>query len=135
VPATPTAATLNRLTSSIIEAAIRVHRNLGPGLLEGVYVSCLSYELHAAGVLFELQKGIPLVYEGVRMDCAYRADLVVDRSVLVEVKAVESLAPIHGRQLYTYLRLGDFRVGLVLNFGSLTMKDGIKRVVNDFPRL
>ena len=131
---TPSAQTLNALTSAIIAAAIRVHRILGPGLLESVYLACLSYELHKAGMAFELQKAIPLVYDSVRIDCAYRADLIVAGSVILEVKALETLAPIHSRQLYTYLRLADFRVGLVLNFGAIVMKDGIKRVVNDFPR-
>jgi GxxExxY protein len=128
-----TAETLNRLTSSVIDAAIRIHRALGPGLLESAYLTCLAYELGEAGVRIELQRAVPLVYRGVTLNCGYRADLVVERSVLIEVKAQEALAPIHSRQLHTYLRLGEYPVGLLLNFGAPTMKAGIKRSVSGFP--
>ena len=121
---------LNALTSRIIASAITIHRALGPGLLESAYLACLTCELHHEGIRFELQKPIPLLYRGVALDCAYRADLLVDRRVIVEVKAIDALAPIHSRQLYTYLRLADVRLGLVLNFGAMTMREGIKRVVN-----
>jgi GxxExxY protein len=127
------AESLNRLTSTIVQAGVRVHRALGPGLLESAYLGCLCYELSSAELSNEVQKSLPLMYRGVRVDCAYRADLVVEGQVLVEVKALESLAPIHKQQLYTYLRVADYRVGLLLNFGARTMKEGIKRVVNDFP--
>jgi GxxExxY protein len=93
----------------------------------------LCFDLSTSGLKLERQKPLPLVYRGVKIDCAYRADLVVAGQVLVEVKAMESLAPIHSQQLYTYLRIADCRVGLLLNFGARTMKDGIKRVVNGFP--
>ena len=129
----PSAATLNRLTSSVLDAAIRIHRALGPGLLENAYLTRLEYELTEAEIRFERQRAVPLVYKGMRMNCGYRADLVVEGSVLIEVKALEVLAPIHIQQLQTYLRLGDYRVGLLLNFGAATMKAGIKRVVNRFP--
>jgi GxxExxY protein len=128
-----TAESLNQLTSVVVQAAIRVHRALGPGLLESAYLGCLCYELSLSGVAFETQKALPLVYQGMKIDCAYRVDLVVAKSVIVEVKALEFLAPIHSRQLYTYLRVADCRVGLILNFGAPTMKEGIKRVVNDLP--
>ena len=121
---------LNALTSKIIASAITIHRGLGPGLLESAYLACLIYELHALGLRLDIQKPIPLVYRGVALDCAYRADLLIEDAVLVELKAVEALAPIHIRQLYTYLRLADLRLGLLLNFGGLTMKAGITRVVN-----
>jgi GxxExxY protein len=124
---------LNRLTSSIIEAAIRIHRTLGPGLLESAYLQCLRFELISAGLNVESAKALSLLYRGVTIDCAYRADLVVEGVVIVEVKALDSLAPIHSRQLYTYLRVADCRVGLILNFGAMTLRDGIKRVVNGFP--
>jgi GxxExxY protein len=124
---------LNRLTSSIIEAAIRIHRTLGPGLLESAYLQCLRFELTSAGLNVEAEKALSLLYRGVTIDCAYRADLVVEGVVIVEVKALDSLAPIHSRQLYTYLRVADCRVGLILNFGAMTLRDGIKRVVNGFP--
>jgi len=94
---------INRITSVIIECAIRVHRSLGPSLLESAYLSCLCLELTKAGVSVEVQKSLPLVYLGVKIDCVYRADLIVEGTVIVEVKSLESLAPVHGRQLLTYL--------------------------------
>ena len=124
---------LNDITSRIIAAAIEIHRALGPGMLEGAYVACLAHELRERAMPFELQKIVPLVYKGVRLDAAYRADLIVDQAVLVEVKALDTLAPVHARQLQTYLRLTDLRVGLLLNFGAPVMKAGIKRIVNRFP--
>jgi GxxExxY protein len=133
MPSPATADTLNRLTSTIISNAISVHRALGPGLLESAYLACMCYELTSSAIRIESQKPIPLVYRGVRIDCAYRADLIVDGVVVVEVKALDALAPIHSRQLYTYLRLAECPVGLILNFGAATMKTGIKRVVNGFP--
>jgi GxxExxY protein len=133
MPATASAESLNRLTSIVVQAAINVHKALGPGLLESAYLACLCFELSTADVGIEVQKALPLIYRGVRIDCAYRIDLVVSGLVIVEVKATETLAPIHSQQLYTYLRIADCRVGLLLNFGARTMKEGIKRVVNDFP--
>ena len=127
------ASRLNAITDRIIPAAVAVHRALGPGLLESAYLACLCYELEAAGVELELQKAIPLEYRGVRLDCAYRVDMVVEGCVIVEVKAMEALAPIHARQLLTYLKLYDSAVGLLLNFGARSMREGIKRVVNSFP--
>jgi len=129
----PTAEALNRLTSSVLDAAIRIHRTLGPGLLESAYLTCLEYELTEAKLRIERQRAVPLVYRGIRINCGFRADLVVERSVLIEVKAQEALAPIHFRQVQTYLRLGEYPVGLLLNFGAPTMKAGIKRIVNGFP--
>jgi GxxExxY protein len=123
---------INQITSTIIESAIRIHRTVGPGILEKAYFGCLCYELVSAGLQLETGKELPLLYQGVKIDCAYRADLVVNETVIVEVKAIESLAPIHSRQLLTYLRIAHCPVGLLLNFGAPTMKQGIKRVVNDF---
>ena len=128
-----TAETLNRLTSSVLDAAIRIHRALGPGLLESAYLACLEYELTEAQLRIERQRAVPLVYRVVRIDCGFRADIVVESSVLIEVKAQEAIAPIHTRQLQTYLRLGQYPVGLLLNFGAPTMRAGIKRIVNTFP--
>jgi len=128
-----TAETLNRLTSSVLDAAIRIHRALGPGLLESAYLACLEYELTEAQLRIERQRAVPLVYRVVRIDCGFRADIVVESSVLIEVKAQEAIAPIHTRQLQTYLRLGQYPVGLLLNFGAPTMRAGIKRIVNNFP--
>ena len=99
MPPSKTAATLNRLTSSVLDAAIRIHRALGPGMLESAYLTCLEYEMTEERLEFERQKSVPLVYKGVTINCGYRADLGVDRSVLIEVKAVEALAPIHFQQL------------------------------------
>src|SRR4030095_2330193 len=124
---------LTRLTSSIIDAAIRIHRTLGPGLLESAYLQCLRFELISAGLNVESEKALSLLYRGVTIDCAYRADLVVAGVVIAEASALDSRAPIHSRQLYTYLRVADCRVGLILNFGAMTLRDGIKRVVNGFP--
>jgi len=133
MPAPASAESLNRLTSLVVQSAVNVHKTLGPGLLESAYLACLCFELSSNGVAFETQKSLPLVYRGVQIDCAYRVDVLVAGSVIVEVKAMQTLAPIHAQQLYTYLRIADCRVGLLLNFGARTMKEGIKRVVNDFP--
>jgi GxxExxY protein len=122
---------LNRITSIIINSAIHIHKAIGPGLLEKAYFGCLCFELHSAGLPIETQKALPLVYRGVKIECAYRADLIVEGLVIVEIKALNGLAPIHRRQLLTYLRLADCPLGLLLDFGGETMKAGIKRVVND----
>jgi GxxExxY protein len=124
---------LNRITSTIITVAIEIHRAFGPGLFESAYLACLCHDLRCKGLYIEVQKHIPLIYGTVTLDCAYRADVVVEDSVLVEVKALETLAGIHTQQVYTYLRLGAYPIGLLLNFGAPTMKAGIKRVVNNFP--
>ncbi len=118
---TRSAKEINRITSLIIESSIRIHRTVGPGILEKAYFGCLCYELVSADLMFESQKELPLVYQGVKIDCAYRADLIVEEAVVVEVKAIESLAPIHSRQLLTYLRIADLPVGPLLNFGAPTM--------------
>jgi GxxExxY protein len=132
MPPTASADSINRVTSLIIECSIRIHRAVGPGLLESAYLGCLLFELASHGLLVETQKALPLTYRGVKIDCAYRADLIVEGTVIVEVKSLESLAPIHSRQLLTYLRVADHPVGLLLNFGAATMREGIKRVINGF---
>lgn len=119
----------NELTSAIIGAAIEVHRAPGPGLLEAVYEECLARELTLRGIPFERQKPIPLVYKNVKLECGYRLDLLVDGRVVVEVKAVEALAPIHESVMLTYLRLSGSRLGLLLNFNIPVLKDGIRRFV------
>ena len=128
-----TARCLNRITAAIIAAAIEVHRLLGPGLLESAYRKCLVVELQRAGFRCEQNRAVPLTYKGVKVGTGYEADLVVEGCVIVEVKAVDAVHPVHEQQLQTYLRLADCRVGLVLNFGGPTLKSGIKRVVNNFP--
>ena len=124
---------LDRITEGIIGAAIEVHRNLGPGLLESAYESCLAFELVERGLKVEQQKPLPVVYREVKLDCGYRLDLLVEEAVIVEVKAVDRLAPIHKAQLLSYLRLSGCKVGLLINFNVKVLKDGIRRVVNDFP--
>ena len=128
-----TADRLNQITSSILSAAIDIHKALGPGLFERAYLTCLTRDLADTHLRIEVQKAIPLVYRDGRIECAYRADLVVEECVLVEVKAIEVFAPIHNQQVRTYLRLGHYPVGLLLNFSAPTMKAGIKRIVNNFP--
>src|SRR5690606_4221526 len=117
------------LTRSIIGAAIEVHKALGPGLLESAYEVCLAHELRLAGHVVVAQRPLPIEYRGLQIDCAYRLDLVVDESAIIEVKAVEKLLPIHEAQLLTYLRLTGLRTGLLLNFHVPYLRDGIKRLV------
>jgi len=124
---------LNQLTRDIIGAAIQVHRALEPGLLESAYEACLVYELTQRGLKVEQQKPLPLVYRAVQLECGYRLDLLVESSVIVEIKAVEELAPIHGVQLLSYLRLSGLKVGLLINFNERVLKNGIRRIVNNFP--
>ena len=116
------------LTDQILKCAIEVHRHLGPGLLESIYESALCFELAAAGLSFQRQVGIPLYYKGLLLS-EHRPDLVVANSVIVEIKAVERFDPIHTAQMLTYLRVTGLRVGLVLNFNSALLRDGIRRVV------
>ena len=118
------------LTGAIYGAAIEIHRALGPGLLESAYEECLCRELELRGIRFQRQVALPVSYRGLQLDCGYRMDLVVDGKVVLEIKAVESLAPIHEAQLMTYLKLSAMRVGLLLmNFNVVLMKEGIKRIV------
>ena len=118
---------LNQLTHQIIGAAIEVHRTLGPGLLESSYHDCLCRELFLRSLPFEKEYPLPLEYKGVRLDCGYRIDIVVAGLVVVEVKSVEALAPIHDAQLLTYLRIGGYKLGLLLNFNVVVLKNGIHR--------
>ena len=120
---------LNELTHEVVGAAIEVHRHLGPGLLESSYRECLCHELSLRGVKFRREYKLPLDYKGVRMECAYRVDVLVADLVLVELKAVEALIPVHEAQLLTYLRLGGWKVGLLINFNVPVLKDGIRRRV------
>ena len=121
----------NAISHTIIGCALRVHSALGPGLLESAYQACLQFEIRRTGLRVNLQKPLPLVYHSVRLDCGYRADLIVENKVIIEVKSVECLADIHTAQLLTYLRLADLRLGLLLNFNVIHMKDVIRRVVNN----
>ena len=122
----------NEITERVIGCGIKVHTNLGPGLLESAYESCLYYELFKAGLSVERQKPIPLLYEEVKLECGYRADLVVERRIIVEVKAVEALNEIHIMQTVTHLKLANYRLGLLINFNVVRLKDGIRRISNRF---
>ena len=117
------------LTERIIGLAIKVHRLLGPGLMESVYEACLSHELHRDGIAATRQVWLPVLYDGMRLDNGYRADLIVDGRVVLEIKSVEHLLPLHQLQLLTYLRLGGYRIGLLMNFNSVRLKDGLRRLV------
>ena len=130
--ASESAEELNRLTGIIIGAAIEVHRILGPGLLESAYEACLAFELRHRGLKVQRQVELPLCYKGMNLDCGYRLDLLVNDVVIVEVKAVLAMAPIFQAQLTSYLKLSGSKVGLLINFNVLMLKDGITRIVNNF---
>ena len=122
---------INQLTGTIISAAVEVHRALGPGLLESAYERCLCHELELRGVPFKCQMALPVQYKGQLLDCSYRIDVLVANRVVIEVKAVEAILPIHEAQLITYLKLGGWQVGLLMNFNVGLLKRGIRRLVND----
>ena len=125
--------THNQITQAIIGAAMDVHRELGPGLLESAYEACLAYELIQRGFKVERQKELPVKYRNVTLDCGYRMDLLVEDKVVVEIKALESMHPVHKTHLLSYLRLSGHKVGLLINFNVTVLKTGIKRVVNELP--
>ena len=118
-----------QITKAIIGAAMEVHKTLGPGLLESAYEACLCHELQLRGIKFQRQVDLPVIYKGLELDCGYRMDLVVEDAVVVELKAIEQIGPIHEAQLLTYLRLSGNRVALLINFNSSVLKDGIVRRV------
>jgi GxxExxY protein len=120
---------LNQITYEIIGAAYKVHFALGPGLLETTYEVCLEYELLKQGLKVERQKSLPVNYDGIKLEAGYRIDLLVEDSVIVELKAVSEIVPIHQAQLMTYLKLSDHRLGLLMNFNVTDMKKGIKRMI------
>ncbi|MGA2225320.1 MAG: GxxExxY protein [Syntrophobacteraceae bacterium] len=120
---------INDLTGKIIKAAMEVHRTLGAGLLESAYEECLCHELGLRGIHFERQKPLPVAFKGVMLDCGYRLDLIVSNAVVVEIKAVETILPVHTAQILTYLKLGGWTVGLLINFNVPVLKEGIKRIV------
>ena len=123
---------MNLLSERVIGAAIKVHRELGPGLLESAYEVCLSYELRDCGLMIEAQKPLPVLYRGVKLDCGYRMDIVVEGKIILELKAIERLLPIHEAQLLSYLKLSNLSLGLLINFHSYLLKDGIKRLVHNY---
>jgi GxxExxY protein len=121
----------NELSSLIIGCALKVHKALGPGLLESAYEACLLYELAKLGLKVECQKGLPLIYEEVNLECGYRLDLLVEGKVIIELKAIESLNSLHTAQVLTYLKLSNCKLGLLINFNVPLLKDGIKRIAHN----
>jgi GxxExxY protein len=121
---------LNQITEKIIGCAIEVHRALGPGLLESAYEECLCFELSQCGLKFERQVPLPVVYKGVKLDCGYRIDIVVENLVIVEIKAIANILPVHEAQVLSYLKLDNKPLGLLLNFHVSVLKNGIKRIRN-----
>lgn len=113
--------------------AIEVHKQLGPGLLESAYCECLSYELHNYGYNIEVQKPLPIVYKGIKLEHGYRIDILVENSLVIELKTVEAFTDVHYAQILTYLRLGNYPLGLLINFHTKTLKEGIKRFINEKP--
>ncbi|MCC7210800.1 MAG: GxxExxY protein [Candidatus Brocadia sp.] len=124
---------LNKITETIISVAIGLHKALGPGLLESAYEACMVYDLIQSDLKVEQQKPLPVIYREVKLECGYRLDLLIENEVVVEIKSVDKLLPIHKAQLMPYLKLSDCKVGLLINFNVEVLKDGIQRVVNNFP--
>src|SRR5215469_5567551 len=120
----------NDLATVVIGAAITIHKTLGPGLLESAYKECLYYELISKGIYVEKEKPLPLVYKEIRMDCGYRLDLIVENKLIVEIKAVEALNDVHLAQVLTYLKVSGCKLGLLMNFNVLKVKDGVRRVIH-----
>ena len=120
----------NEIARAIVNAAVSIHRSFGPGLLESFYEAALEYDLRALGFQVARQRGLPVIYKSVRIQAGYRPDLVIDECVIVEVKAIENIAVVHQKQLLTYLKVSGRRLGLLLNFNVVLMKDGITRIVN-----
>ena len=121
----------NEIARIVVDACYGIHREMGPGLLESVYERILAAELHNRGVSAQRQVAVPVVWHGVTLEDGFRADLIVEKKVIVELKSIESLAPVHFKQLLTYLRLANLRLGLLVNFGAPTMKEGLRRMVNN----
>jgi GxxExxY protein len=122
--------TENEISKIVFECALKVHRNLGPGLLESAYEECMFYELKKANLFVEKQKGLPLIYEDVKLDIGYRIDLIVENKFIVEIKSVENLNDVHLAQIITYLKLSNCKLGLLINFNVNLLKNGVKRVIN-----
>ena len=120
---------INKLTGKIIGLAIEIHRELGPGLLESVYKACLTYELRQSSLSFMSEKQIPVIYKEIALECGFRADIIVENNIILELKAVEKILPIHQAQLITYLKLTGLKMGFIFNFNVIRLKDGIRRIV------
>ena len=122
--------TENELSKIVFDAGMRVHKALGPGLLESAYEECLFYELQNSGLSVEKQKALPLIYENVKLDVGYRIDLLIEKKLVIEIKAVEALNDLHLAQILTYLKLSGCKLGLLINFNTVLFKNGVKRVIN-----
>jgi GxxExxY protein len=120
----------NEITGKIINAGIEVHKALGPGLLESAYKECLYYQLTKNGLFVEKEKVLPLVYEEVKLDCGYRLDLLIENKIVVEIKSIDAINDIHLAQVLTYLKIGNYKLGLLMNFNVVLLKNGIKRIIN-----
>lgn len=120
----------NKLTETIIGSAIEVHRHLGPGLLESAYKECLLFELRSKGLIVEKEKPLPIIYKEIKLDHGYRIDLLVENTVVIEIKTVESFTDVHSAQVLTYLKLGNYPLGLLFNFHTILLKNGLKRFIN-----
>lgn len=122
--------TENQIAKSVFEAALKVHKALGPGLLESAYEECLFYELKKQGIKVEKQKALPLIYEDVKMEIGYRVDLMIENKFIIEIKAVEAMNDVHMAQILTYLKLADCKLGMLINFNVSLLKNGVRRVIN-----
>jgi GxxExxY protein len=120
----------NEITGKIINAGIEVHKALGPGLLESAYKECLYYQLTKNGLFVEKEKVLPLIYEEVKLDCGYRLDLLIENKIVVEIKSIDAINDIHLAQVLTYLKIGNYKLGLLMNFNIVLLKNGIKRIIN-----
>ena len=120
---------INEVTGLIIGCAIEVHKRLGPGLLESAYEECLCFELNKAGLKYDRQKAVPVVYKEIKLDCGYRADIIVENDVIVELKAIDTIAPIHEAQILTYLKFANKKIGLLINFNVTVLKNGLRRFI------
>ncbi len=123
--------TENEIAKIIVDCCFKIHTKLGPGLLESVYEEILCYELTNRNLKYKRQKGIPVFYNDLKMELGFRADIIVENKVIIELKSLETLAPVHSKQLLTYLKITDLKLGLLINFGSALIKDGIHRIVNN----
>lgn len=123
--------TENKIATLILDACFKIHRKLGPGLFESVYEEILAYEFEQMELSFQRQVPIPVIWDDVKLDQGYRADLIIEEKVIIEVKSIETIAPVHHKQILTYLKLTDLRLGLLINFNTVLLKDGIQRIANN----
>ena len=123
--------TENELSKIIVDCCFKIHTTLGPGLLESIYEEILTFELQRADLNITRQQGIPVIYEGIKMDLGFRSDIIVENKVIIEIKSIEAIAPVHQKQVLTYLRITGLKLGLLVNFNEVLIKNGIQRIVNN----